>query len=356
MMDGTTARECIFVMGMHRSGTSAFTGLLQLLGVDLGTHLLPPTEENVKGYFENSPIVVLNEGILTQLGSSWDSPFPLPDNWWNEVSFQPYREELRSIIRNEFSQELIAVKDPRLCRIFPFWKLMFSEMGIGYHCIIPLRNPLEVAESLKKRDGSSLEKSLLLWSTYMFETELYSRNCSRVFISFDRLLTETEKTMAHIGEAFGLDFPGLSANLVPITKEFLDPHLKHNNIADMESGDERFAELFQFYRILSGLTSGDSREAEALERIDGLREKFYRSREVFYHDELITERATLESMGKELEEKNQRILEKDALINDKDRLLAVKNRQIAELLNSTSWRFTAPFRYGIRMIKMLYKK
>ncbi|MBV5267025.1 MAG: hypothetical protein JZU67_00575, partial [Burkholderiaceae bacterium] len=44
----------IFVLGMHRSGTSAITRGLQVLGVSLGENLLPPVLlDNPKGYFED---------------------------------------------------------------------------------------------------------------------------------------------------------------------------------------------------------------------------------------------------------------------------------------------------------------
>ena len=75
--------RALIVLGMHRSGTSAFSGVLNLLGVDLGAHLLPASNTNQSGYWEHEEIVAVHDRLLMALGSSWDDPSPLPPNWWN---------------------------------------------------------------------------------------------------------------------------------------------------------------------------------------------------------------------------------------------------------------------------------
>jgi hypothetical protein len=51
-------RKCIFVLGMHRNGTSAMAGLLHGMGLSLGSDLMPATEYEYdeKGYFENNKV------------------------------------------------------------------------------------------------------------------------------------------------------------------------------------------------------------------------------------------------------------------------------------------------------------
>jgi hypothetical protein len=65
---------------MHRSGTSAFTGILDLLGVHLGTKMLETQADNPKGFFENKYVVQANDCILETINKSWEDPFPLPPN------------------------------------------------------------------------------------------------------------------------------------------------------------------------------------------------------------------------------------------------------------------------------------
>ena len=53
-------QTCILILGMHRSGTSALTGVLSLLDVYLGSELMPASEDNKKGYFENKNLYRIN--------------------------------------------------------------------------------------------------------------------------------------------------------------------------------------------------------------------------------------------------------------------------------------------------------
>ena len=65
----------VILLGMHRSGTSAFAGTLKIAGYDLGKDLMPANEYNVKGYSENNKIVELNDKILGYFNATWDSMF-----------------------------------------------------------------------------------------------------------------------------------------------------------------------------------------------------------------------------------------------------------------------------------------
>ena len=44
------SRKAIVVLGMHRSGTSALCGALDLLGVNFGQRLAPAAKDNEKGH------------------------------------------------------------------------------------------------------------------------------------------------------------------------------------------------------------------------------------------------------------------------------------------------------------------
>ena len=68
-------QKAIIVLGMHRSGTSAVSGMLAELGVFMGSSLYAPQKGvNEKGFFENSLLVDLNEKLLDSQLWSWDDP------------------------------------------------------------------------------------------------------------------------------------------------------------------------------------------------------------------------------------------------------------------------------------------
>ncbi|MGH6682236.1 MAG: hypothetical protein ACREDL_25615, partial [Bradyrhizobium sp.] len=51
----------IFVLGMHRSGTSSLAGTLVQLGGNAPRHLLSPQPNNERGFWESEVIVALND-------------------------------------------------------------------------------------------------------------------------------------------------------------------------------------------------------------------------------------------------------------------------------------------------------
>jgi hypothetical protein len=55
---------------MHRSGTSAITRVLSLLGAALPAHLMGATSINPQGFFESDPINDLHESLLEYFGTS----------------------------------------------------------------------------------------------------------------------------------------------------------------------------------------------------------------------------------------------------------------------------------------------
>ena len=62
----------IVVLGMHRSGTSAITRALKVLGVDLGDRLMLAVEgDNNKGYWEDIDFNALNIEMLRAIGKDW---------------------------------------------------------------------------------------------------------------------------------------------------------------------------------------------------------------------------------------------------------------------------------------------
>ena len=71
-------RQALLVAGMHRSGTSALTRVLDLHGVSLGSELLAAAADNRAGFWENRRVVDFHERLLGVVGSSWDELSPRP--------------------------------------------------------------------------------------------------------------------------------------------------------------------------------------------------------------------------------------------------------------------------------------
>ena len=66
----------ICTLGMHRSGTSLVSRILNLLGVYLGAphDVSNVGADNPKGYWEHHPIALLNDELLARFGGDGMSP------------------------------------------------------------------------------------------------------------------------------------------------------------------------------------------------------------------------------------------------------------------------------------------
>ena len=71
----------VLIVGMHRSGTSALSGALNMLGVAVPEDLIPADQHNAKGYFEPEKIIAFHEALLARLGSPSNDPLPMGYDW-----------------------------------------------------------------------------------------------------------------------------------------------------------------------------------------------------------------------------------------------------------------------------------
>ena len=87
-------RTAVLVLGMHRSGTSALAGTIGLLGCDLPTDLMPPTDANPKGYFEAYGAYFLNDAILESAGSAWHDWQEFNPRWMSSPKADDYKDKI----------------------------------------------------------------------------------------------------------------------------------------------------------------------------------------------------------------------------------------------------------------------
>lgn len=226
MLDNSHA---IIVLGMHRSGTSAITGCLGLLGVDLGYDLIPAHPEiNAKGHWEHREAVALNDRLLASMARTWHDERLLPDGWSRTSTSDTIAEEIASFLKREFAESsLWGLKDPRLCRVLPIWIKAIVGNGTAPFFVLALRSPEEVAQSLARRDGIPKERAYLLWLNYMLEAERNSRGHSRIVVSYDALLTDWRKALSPLSTRFAGEFPLPEPEACTAIDTFLSHALRH---------------------------------------------------------------------------------------------------------------------------------
>ncbi|MGA4533303.1 hypothetical protein ACPA1H_23480 [Ectopseudomonas chengduensis] len=272
-------QTCILILGMHRSGTSALSGVLNILGVDLGSHLMQPKAENPKGFFENDLIFEVNEDLLAQAGSS------VHDDFFNESKIDNIYDldKLKSVLLEEFKlSKLFSIKDPRIGYLLPVYIQALKALDIDIKVIVPIRSPLEVARSLQVRNGFSLEKGLLHWAYHFLVVEKFSRALPRVFTSFEELIQAPRKTIGLIEKNLGLDLLRNYELKKELVHDFLTPDLKHHTIA-MDNALESLPKILQdIVCLLPKLNALDiSKE------LDLLRIQLFENQALFYNSNVI---------------------------------------------------------------------
>lgn len=390
--------RAIVVLGMHRSGTSALTRLVNLLGVELGPRLMKAKEgNNETGFWEHQAVVDAHEDLLAQLGMAWDDVRALPPGYERRPDIADFAGRLETIVREDFADApLWAVKDPRMCRTLALWGPVLERAGAEPLYLLLLRNPLEIARSLKRRDGLSEGQGLLLWLRHMLEAERATRGAARVFVRYDDLLADWRATVGAIGKTLGLDWPKAPDAVAGEVEAFLSPGLRHHAVDDAAfTEDETVGALVRaVYGALSSLRTADDAKAHALldeaaARLDEIaalydeviaatapaaialrRRVLELERQVIERDDRIADRdhriadrdtmiAARDNMVRDRDNQliqqheanrqaNLRLAERDARIEELTEQLERERSTLVSLYNSTSWRWSAPIRLAGR--------
>jgi len=314
------SNRAIVVLGMHRSGTSAFTGLLNLLGIDLGPKLMPATPDNESGYWEHAELVNLHDRLLNAAGSRWDDLARMPEGWWETVEVAAIREQIREIVARDFGgSRLWAIKDPRMCRLLPLWKPLLAELGITPVWVLMGRHPAQTIGSLEKRDGFSRQKSELLWLQHALEAEYHSREGARAVVTFDEFLNDWRGTLSRLEQVIGSAWPTPLEAMAEKIAQYVDPGKRHHRSFDSEALSDWTRDGY------AALLAGEQgREEEMRARMDGVRAA-YNAAEALYTPVVRNRAGELEQ---ELEEERRRY----ATIFDGFQALQAKYRTAKEKL------------------------
>lgn len=274
------SRHIILIAGMHRSGTSVLTRAINLAGVPLPSNLKPASPDvNAEGFWEPLEIKAFHDDILRGLKSSWNDPREIPIEWFDSPIFREFRAWLVEWIEREIAgKSMLAVKDPRVCRLLPLWQRACAQLAIDLHTVIIVRNPVEVARSLAKRDNFPEGQSLLLWLRHFIDPERVTRGGSRSFLTYDQLMRERLPTIRRIGAELGLDFSvsdaELGAELETAVKDSLRHHVASD--ADLTQAAQTVPPVMVAWRWAQDAASGKNPDPQALDVITDMMRKVER--------------------------------------------------------------------------------
>lgn len=192
----------VCITGMHRSGTSMVAHLLSKAGLNLGPEaaLMPATAENPAGYWEHRDFTALNDDILSHLGGGWDCPPPLTADW-SDPALAALRPRAETLIAGLASSPPWGWKDPRSSLTLPFWQTLLDPLKV----VLVVRNPLEVASSLRERNGLSFALGLTLWRLSYERALAAAPPADRVLTHFDAYFADPAAELLRVVTGLGLD-------------------------------------------------------------------------------------------------------------------------------------------------------
>ncbi len=276
-------RTAILVLGVQRSGTSALARIVNFLGAAMPRHLVPANDWNPRGYWESAPLTALHDEMLAELDSSWDDWRAPPARWKESETATRFANKIRMAVDEEFGNaQLFVLKDPRMCRTLPYWMSILEKSGIRSAPLLVVRNPLEVAESLRERDGIPFEKAMLLWLRHYLDVEYETRHLPRNIVTLDALLEDWKLLAVQSGARMGVQWPRQPNDAASDVREFLDIEL-HNHratLAELDAHTEVPHWVKTAYRALT-LLCDEPKAAEPKRELDRMRAAFAESSRLF---------------------------------------------------------------------------
>ena len=209
----------ILVTGMHRSGTSCITGMLERCGFGLGTaHPVHPSKaaDNPKGFFENLQMVAINETVLKRAGGTWYTPPP-------SAELATAGRQLASAFKHfadTFDGEV--AKDPRSCMTIDLWETLCPGLEATVLC---LRHPVAVARSLNTRNKIPETAGVNLWCVYVMRFLEKNRRRPVFMVDYDRFGADPVAEMGLLLRALGR--PMDAEEIARRTEGFYEQGLNH---------------------------------------------------------------------------------------------------------------------------------
>src|SRR5213592_1072364 len=322
------------------------TRLVHRCGLELGreSDLMPPQADNPEGFWEHLGFVALNEELLNELGGAWDLP-PNADENFTHARLDPLRMKARLLIEGFESSNVWGWKDPRNSLTLPFWQDLLP----GLKTIIVVRNPLEVAHSMRERNGTSYSFGLRLWEIYNRRVTEAAKQ-ERLVTHYDLFFENAEAELRRIAHFTGLPDSEVQKAAALVTKRRRHTHFTIEHLIDARVAPE----VIELYRALVAESSAErqdnrtavtahqaakSRESEllpgAVTRLNAFVPERIAQIEQLYHEFLAQaearHKAEVGELGEHLARQNTSITQTNQLLRDKSISLAESEARAEEL-------------------------
>jgi hypothetical protein len=357
-------RRLVCVLGMHRSGTSAVTQLLHRLGAQTGSHLLDAMAGvNDDGFWEDSRVVALNERLLAASASRWQD-HAAPGAVDPQILAALRREAGAWFAEQYATPGTWVIKDPRLCRLLPFWLPVWREAGFEICFVNVLRHPYAVAKSLHRRDRVPIEYGVLLWLVYTLEAMSHSAGQPGIVATFDAFAQNPLQLPRLLENHCGVQWSLAPASWEAVASAAVRPDLRHQDdtlpqgvaLPDLAAFAATVYDTLRSYDALGASAATESGAAPATSMLPAVAATLTaglaalldrRGDELAMLRNLTNEIMALSAESVRIGELHSRALsviqEKDAGLRECDRIIEDRNQLIADIKHLRFWRILPRF-------------
>jgi hypothetical protein len=222
-------KHLVLVVGVGRSGTSLFSGILGQLGFHIPQPEVQADDTNPRGFGEPRWVVDFHSRILADGRVTLNDSRPAA---WPQMAEAAAgaRGELLDWLRGQLAgADDIVVKDPRTVWFLDVWRDCAEELGARTSFVTMLRHPAEIVASARRSYGPGLTAAgrAAAWINVTLQTERSTRDAQRAFVRYDDLLADWVPEIRRVGTL--IEAPALAATeRAPAVDAFVDPTLHRN--------------------------------------------------------------------------------------------------------------------------------
>ncbi len=217
----------VVIVGMCRSGTSSVAGALAALGVYFGRAelLYAADSHNETGYWEHKLVNAANRKFHMSLNlRSLDSD-PLPEDWLQRPMSDTFTTGLADVMKTHLSSHpLWGWKDPQASTTLPYVREAFRRLDQEPVVVICVRNPLDVAESQAKRQGSPKLQTVGAWMLSTLAALRDSCGLCRRVVLYESLLEDPQSMLEPIADVLNIQVAQMDWSFI---KSLIRPSLSH---------------------------------------------------------------------------------------------------------------------------------
>jgi GT2 family glycosyltransferase len=232
-------REGVVVLGMHRSGTSATTRLLTMLGLAHCSpdDLITDPRGNPKGHWESGSMVRENVSLLDQMGRAWWCPPRAGDRYAVDAAgIETEPSDAAARFDAVHPNAPWVWKDPRTCLTLPFWR---SALDRPIAAVVVVRNPLDVAASLRARNQLRTTLGIAMWARTNRLILEHLAGLPALVTTYDDLVTDPQAWCQDARDFLaGLGMTATHDADVDMVTDFVDADLRHSRHSTLDVAAE----------------------------------------------------------------------------------------------------------------------